>query len=205
MPRRRRTGLMRLAPTLLAVTLAGLAACSTVVSLTYTPTRAVVPGPPSSIAAVTARNATGREPYVLLTRPSMNGNRPIAYTHRPVADEVAAVFTRALQVRGMVAAAAPYQIRLTLHGLGGHTTFDAHILDGPLTDDASAHIGIDLAVTDQSGRVIYQDAVQDGRELDTPSEARDDGTLPALVQALLNSTVDRMLDNPAFRTAVQHH
>lgn len=82
---------MRLAPIPLAVTLVGLAACFTVVSLTYTPTRAVVPGPPSLLAAVTATDARGQEPYVLLSRSSMNGITPIAYTHRPVADEVAAV------------------------------------------------------------------------------------------------------------------
>jgi len=193
---------MRLAPTLLAVTLAGLAACSTVVSLIYTPTHAVVPGPPSSLTAVTATDVRGMEPYVLLDRPSMNGIVPIAYTHCLVADEVAAVFTKALQVRGMVAAAAPYRIRLTLHRLDGQTYFNAHILDGPVTDDAFANIGIDLAITDQSGRMIYQDAVKDARRLDTPSAARDDGTLPALVQALLSATADRMLDNPAFRTAI---
>ena len=196
---------MHLVPTLLAVTLAGLAACSTVVFLTYTPTRAVVPGPPSSLAAVTATDVRHEEPYVLLTRSNMLGNPPIAYTHRPVADEVAAVFTKALQIRGMMAAAAPYRIRLMLHRLDGYTYFDAHILDGPVTDNASANIGIDLTVTDQSGRTIYQDAVNDARELDTPSAARDDGTLPALVQALLSATVDRMLDNPAFHTAIQHH
>ena len=196
---------MRLAPILLAVTLAGLAACTPVVSLTYTPTHAVVPGPPSSIVAVTATDVRGVEPYVLLDRSNSLGNPPIAYTHRPVADEVAAVFTKALQARGMVAAAAPYRVRLTLHRIGGNTFFGAHIYDDPVTDDDDAYIGIDLAVTDQSGRTIYQDKVQDSRELKTPPAARNDGTLRALVQALLNATVDRMLDNPAFRTAVQHH
>ena len=199
LPRLWRSGL---ALTLLAVTLGGLAGCTTVVSLTYTPTRPVLRGPPASISGVTARDATVRQPYVLLDVPNMNGIRPIAYTRGLVADEVAAVFTTALQVRGMVAASAPHQIRLTMWSLGGHTSHDNHILDGPLTDAATAYIHLDLAVTDQSGRTIYKDTVEDGRELKTLARDRDDGRLPVLVQALLNTTVDRMLDNPAFRAAL---
>ncbi len=206
MPRRRKTGLMRLAPTLLAVTLAGLAACSTVVSLTYTPTHAVVPGPPSLLAAVSVMDVRGGgEPDVLLTRVGTMGIIPVAYTRRPVADEVAAVFTKALQVRGMVAAAAPYRMRLTLHTLDGETIFRGQIYDGPVTDDNTASVGIDLAVTDQSGRMIYQDVVENSRRVDIPTGSGDDGTLPTLVQALLNADVDLMLDNPAFRVAIQHH
>ena len=196
---------MRLASTLLAVTLSGLAACTPVVSLTYTPTRAIVPGPPSSVAVVTAEDRLHRGSHVLLAVPGPYGFRPIAETHRPVADEVAAVFTKALQTRGMIGDAAPHSISLTLYDLGGEMTHDSNGIDGPLTDMASASIWIDLAVTDQSGRTVFKDAVQDSRLIRTLSSARDDGRLPVLVVALLNATVDRMLDNPAFRTAIQHH
>ena len=199
------SGLMRLAPTLkLAVTLVGLAACSPVVSLTYTPTHAVVPGSPSLLAAVSVMDARGEEPDVLLSRPNSMGIIPVAYTHRPVADEVATLFTKALQMRGMVAAAAPYRVRLTLNRLGGNTFFNAHIYDDPETDDYSAEVGIDLAVTDQSGRIIYQDKVRDSRDLNVPAGTGGGGTLPSLLQALLNADVDELLDNPAFRTAIQH-
>ena len=163
--------------------MAGLAACSPVVSLIYTPPHAVVPGPPASLAAATATDARGMEPYVLQDRSTRNGNVPIAYTHRPVADEVATVFTKALQVRGMVAATAPYRIRLTVHRLNNQTFFSAHIYDNPATDDSDANVGIEPAVTDQSGRVIYQDAVQDSRGLVAPSDDRDDRRLPALMNA----------------------
>lgn len=137
--------------------------------------------------------------------PGPYGFRPIAETHRPVADEVAAVFTKALQTRGMMGAAAPHSILLTLYHLGGDMTHDSNALDGPLTDMASASIWIDLAVTDQSGRMIFKDTVQDSRLIRTLSSARDDDRLPVLVLALLNATVDRMLDNPAFRAAIQRH
>lgn len=68
---------MRLTPVLLALALAG---CTPVVSLAYTPTHAVVPGPPS-LAAVTATDMRiGSEPDVLLTRPGTMGIIPTAYT-----------------------------------------------------------------------------------------------------------------------------
>lgn len=196
---------MRLAVTLLAAASAGLAACTPVFPLTYAPTRPIVPGPPSSISVVTGEHRLRRNSHVLLDVPGQYGLRPIVETRRPVADEVAAVFTMALQARGMMGAAAPYAIRLTLYHLGGDMTHDSNGVDGPLTDLASASIWIDLAVTDQSGRVAYQDTVQDARYVRTLSTARDDGRHPVLVLALLNATVDRMLDNPALRAAIQQH
>lgn len=184
---------MRILPVILAIALLGLAACSSTGSLTYTPTVPVTPGPPSSMSAVTAVDRRDEKPNRFATVRGGYGNP--AYVRdapRPVSEEVAAVFTEALRTRGMLAALgnAPYRIQLTLHTFYGNQYLSRN-----------AYIDLDLIITDPSGRELYRDTVKDERsELEIFSISID--KLQALVQALLNATVDRMLDNPKLRAVL---
>lgn len=184
---------MRLSPAILAAALLGLAACSSTGSLTYAPTVPVTPGPPSSVSAVTATDRRDEKPNRFATVRGGYGNPAyVRDTPRPVAEEVAAVFTGALRARGMLAASgnAPYRIQLILRLFYGNQYFSRE-----------AHIDLDLVVTDLSGREVYKDTVKDKREEFELFSASID-KLQALVQALLNATVDRMLDNPRLRAVL---
>ncbi len=184
---------------------AGVAACTPAVSLIYTPGRPVAKGPAASIAAVTATDARTDGPNVIASKAGAYGIIPTLTTRRPVAEEVAAVFTKAVRSRGMFAAAAPYRIGLTITRLHGHTMFGAHILDGPVTDDHTATIGVSMDVRDQAGRVVYRSTAEDVRDRDTLAADEDDQALTGLLQTVVSAAADHLLDDPAFRTAIGPH
>lgn len=114
-------------------------------------------------------------------------------TAKPVKDEVADAFAAGLRARGLLGS-APFTLQLTIR------KFDADMIIG-----RTARIDLTMAVTDAAGRAVYQDAVAD-----TGSETKffetgvfaDIADLKALSQTVLNRTVDRMLDKPAFLAAI---
>ena len=184
---------MRLRPTVLALVLLGLAACQSVASLDYVPTVPIVAGPPASISAVTATDMRGDDPKHLATVRGGFGNPMYSRgTTQSVADEVASVFTKGLQARGMLStqANAPYRMQLVVR------TFDANKYI-----HRNAAIDLDLAVIDRAGRTVYKDSVKDERETFQFFDADIDG-LQKLAQDVLNAAVDRMLDNPKLRTVL---
>ena len=69
----------------------------------------------------------------------------------------------------------------------------------------TARIDLTMAVLDQPGRVVYQDNATDSQSdmkfFETGILANI-GDMQVLAQAVLDRTVDRMLDNPAFRAAI---
>jgi uncharacterized lipoprotein YajG len=175
-----------------------LCACSnTVASLHYTPhaTAAVAAAP--SISAVTAIDQRKEAPTRLATIMGGYGN-PLKTldTVKPVKDEIVDAFTEGLQVRGLLAlnGQAPFQIVLTVR------KFDADMIIG-----RTARIDLTMAVLDQAGHVVYQDNATDSQSdmkfFETGILANI-GDMQVLAQTALDRTVDRMLDNPAFRTAV---
>jgi len=175
-----------------------LCACSnTVASLHYTPhaTAAVAAAP--SISAVTAIDQRKEAPTRLATIMGGYGN-PLKTldTAKPVKDEIVDAFTEGLQVRGLLAlnGQAPFQIVLTVR------KFDADMIIG-----RTARIDLTMAVLDQAGRVVYQDNATDSQSdmkfFETGILANI-GDMQVLAQAVLDRTVDRMFDNPAFRAAV---
>ena len=184
---------MRAHPILLSLALLAFAACSSTGSLTYTPTGAVAPGPAAAVSGVTATDVRGEKPNRFATVRGGYGNPVyVRDTARPVSEEVAAAFTKALQARGMLGqpGQAPYSIQLTLRQLEGN-----HYFRG------AAYIDLDLVVSDRSGRTLYKDTVKDKREK-FDFFGLSIAELEALVQGLLNATVDRMLDNPNLRAVL---
>ena len=183
---------MLVRPTLLAIVLLSLVACSSTSSLDYTPTVSVAPGP-LAVSAVTASDMRNEKPNRLATVRGGYGNPVyVRDTARPVADEIAAVFTKALQARGMLTmpGQAPYRVQLIVRDLHGNQYVTRN-----------AYIDMDLIVADRSGRTIYRDTVKN-RSSEFTLFGMDVEDLQRLVQVLLNSTVDRMLDNPNFRAAL---
>jgi hypothetical protein len=176
----------------------GLAACSnTVNDLTYTPQVAVQPVATPTVASVTATDQRKEDPTRLATIMGGFGN-PLKTldTAKPVKDEVAAAFASGLKVRGLLApgAQAPYRIELVVR------KFDADMLIG-----RTARIDLSLSVLDSGGRAIYQDSATDSESemkfFETGVFA-DIADLQKLCEIVLNRTVDRMLDKPAFRATI---
>ena len=145
------------------------------------------------MSAVTAVDKRDEKPNRFATVRGGYGNPAyVRDTPRPVAEEVAAVFTEALRARGMLAASgnAPYRIQLVLRLFYGNQYLSRN-----------AYIDLDLIVTDPSGREIYKETVKDERsEFEMFSASID--KLQALVQALLDATADRMLDSPRLRAVL---
>jgi len=184
---------MRVVPNLLTIAALAVAACSSTGSLDYTPTVAVAPGPTASVSAVTASDIRNEKPNRLATVRGGYGNPfYVRDLGRPVADEVATVFTKGLQTRGMLAASgdAPYRIQLVIRTFYGNQYLSR-----------SAYIDMDLIVVDHAGRTVYQDAVNDKRDEFELFGASIE-SLQNLVQGLLNATVDRMLDHAKLRAAL---
>ncbi len=184
---------MRIHAFLLATALFGLAACSSTASLDYTPTVPIIAGPSTSISAITAIDQRDEKPNRLATVRGGFGNPfYVRDTVRPVAEEVAIVFTKALQARGMISSQGigPYRIQLVLR------TFDANKYINRV-----AGIDIDLLVIDQAGSTIYKDNVKTQSDKFVLFDA-DIDALQKLAVDLLNATADRMLDNPKFRAAI---
>jgi len=150
------TSSMRFYSIFVAFVLLGLASCSSTGSLDYAPTVAITAGPPASVASVTATDTRDEKPNRLATVRGGYGNPAyVRDTARPVAEEVASVFTKALQARGMLSsqANAPYRVQLVLR------TFYANKYIS-----RAAYIDIDFMVVDRSGRMVYKDTVKDERD-----------------------------------------
>jgi uncharacterized lipoprotein YajG len=116
-------------------------------------------------------------------------------TPKPVKDVVADAFNEGLQARGMLASSAtPYRIFVTLR------KFDADMIVG-----RTARIDLTMQVANQNGHIVFQrdvaDSVSDMKFFQTGVFASIDD-LRALSQTVLDRTVDRLLDDPSFRSAV---
>lgn len=181
-----------------------LAACSTTdASLSYRSTRyalgtASLPMPAPTVASVTPHDQRKESPRRLGTIMGGYGNPlKILNTVRPVGDEVAEVFRQALARRGLLAASgdAAYRITVVIRKFDS----DQYMGMGARTD-------MDMLVYDRAGQVVYQDTVQTSR-----SEARllqvgifsSIEDMQQMAQGVLDEAVDRLLDKPAFRAAVQ--
>jgi len=174
-----------------------LAACSnTQTPLYYTPTVAIVAVPTATVGAVTVTDQRQEAPTRLATIMGGFGN-PIKTldTSKPVKDEVADIFTEGLRRRGMLGnGGQPFRLALTVR------KFDADMIIG-----RTARINLTMAVLGADGRVVYEDAAVDEESdmkfFETGVFANIDD-LRVLCETVLNRTVDRMLDKPAFRQAV---
>jgi hypothetical protein len=188
---------MRRLPILVLALALGACTSNTVASLHYVPTAHVQAVSLPSISAVTATDQRKEAPARLATIMGGFGN-PLKTldTAKPVKDEVAAAFTEGLRVRGLLAPDGQASFRLALL----IRKFDADMLIG-----RTARIDMTMSVLDQAGRTVFEDSA-----IDSESDMKfmqtgifaDIADLQALSQKVLDRTVDRMLDNPAFRTAV---
>jgi len=177
----------------------GLAACSnTSTSMTYTPPANLTAAPNPVIASVAATDQRKEDPHRLATIMGGFGN-PLKTldTNLPVKDEVAKAFTDGLRARGLLQAsgAAPYRIQLLIR------KYDADMIMG-----STGRIDLDMTVIDQaSQQVIYTDSAKNERSdfhfFATGVFASMD-ELRGLAQAVLDATVDQMLDKPEFRAAL---
>jgi len=147
---------------------------------------------------VTATDQRKEEPTRLATIMGGFGN-PLKTldTAKPVKDEVATAFAAGLRARGLLAPSdqAPYRIELLVR------KFDADMIIG-----RTARIDLGLSVLDTSGRTVYQDSATDSESETKFFETgvfADIADLQKMCEIVLNRTVDRMLDKPAFRAAIQ--
>jgi uncharacterized lipoprotein YajG len=176
-----------------------LGACSNTVSdLTYAPTIAVQPSGTPTVASVAATDQRKEDPTRLATVMGAFGN-PLKTldTAKPVKDEVAGAFAAGLKARGLLAPSgqAPFRIAVVVR------KFDADMIIG-----RTARIDLGLSVLDASGRTVYQDSATDSQSETKFFESgvfADIADLQKLCEIVLNRTVDRMLDNPLFRAAIQ--
>jgi len=174
-----------------------LAACSNATSpLHYTPTVAIVTVPTATLGAVAVTDQRKEAPTRLATVMGGFGN-PIKTldTAKPVKDEVADAFTEGLRRRGMLGEGVqPFHLALTIR------KFDADMIIG-----RTARINLTMSVLAADGHVVYEDAVADEESdmkfFETGIMANIDD-LRVLCETVLNRTIDRMLDKPAFRQAV---
>ena len=78
--------------------------------------------------------------------------------------------------------------------------FDADMILG-----RTARIDMTMFVVDQDGRAVFQDSAVDSQsdfKFFQTGVFADIDDLQVLAETVLNRTVDRMLDNPAFRAAI---
>ena len=181
---------------MLALALSAGACGNTVSSLNYTPHGPVQAAATTSIAGVTAIDQRREAPTRLATIMGGFGN-PIKTldTAKPVSDEVADALAAGLRARGLLAnGQAPFRIALVVR------KFDADMIMG-----RTARIDLTMTVLDQTGRTVFQDTATD-KESDfkffQTGVFAEIGDLKILSQTVLDRTVDRMLDNPAFRAAL---
>ncbi|HTH97783.1 MAG TPA: YajG family lipoprotein [Stellaceae bacterium] len=175
-----------------------LAACSnSVSSLKYTPSTAIVPVAQSTISGVSAVDRRKEEPTRLATVMGGFGN-PLKTldTASPVSEEVAAAFAEGLRQRGMLAADghAPFRLVLTVHKM------DADMIIG-----RTARLDFTMDVVNAAGKTVYEDtavdSVSDEKFFQTGVFA-DINDLLVMSDTVLSRTIDRMLDKPAFRQAI---
>lgn len=191
--------------TIRAAAIVGLlhvAACvnTTEATLAYAPTgtAAVTMAPAAAIASVTSQDQRREAPQRLGT--VMGGyGQPIKIlnTTRPVGEEVAEVFRQALQRRGLLrqGVAAPYRINVIVRRFDS----DQYIGLGARSD-------MTMQVLDATGRVAYEDTATTSRSLVRFFQSGIFGSVDdmrALAESVLAEAVDKLLDNPAFRAAVQ--
>jgi uncharacterized lipoprotein YajG len=176
-----------------------LAACgNTVASLRYTPPAPLWTAATPSIGAVSATDQRKEAPMRLATIMGMYGN-PLKTldTAKSVKDEVADAFMAGLRARGLLTSSdqAPFHLDLLVR------KFDADMIVG-----RTARIDITMSLSDRAGRVIYQDSAIDSESdmkfLQTGVFA-DIGDLQVLAQTVLDRTVNKMLDKPDFRAALE--
>jgi hypothetical protein len=117
---------------------------------------------------------------------------------RPVKDEVSQAFADGLRARGLLEPEGhgPFRIELLIR------KYDADMIMG-----STARIDLDMSVVDEATqKVIYKDTVVDQRSdfhfFATGVFASID-ELQKLAQMVLDATVDRLLDSPGFRTAIE--
>jgi len=182
---------------ILVLTLALQACSNTVASLRYVPATPVRTVSVPSVGAVTATDQRKEAPTRLATIMGGFGN-PLKTldTAKPVKDEVADAFLEGLRGRGLLTSGgqARFHIALVLR------KFDADMIMG-----RTARIDITMSVLDQAGRVVFEDSATDSEsylQFFQTGIFADIDDLQTLSQTVLNRTVDRMLDNPAFRAAV---
>ena len=176
-----------LMPSLL--TCLALAACGSTGDIAYVATVPIVTATAPAIAAVTVKDIRDEKPNRLATVRGGYGNPAYVFdTSKPVSDEVASIFTKALQARNLLGPASPYRMQVTLRTFYG---------DKYLT--RRSFIDMDLTVLDATGAAVYKDT----GKYDISGEFHlFDGDIDPLVlqtQTLLDTTIDRMLDKPEFR------
>lgn len=172
---------------LICLCLLGVGGCSASGSLGYLVPPTVEQGPLASVSGVTVVDKRDEKPNRVATIRGGYGNPlKVLDTTTPVATEVAAVFTRALQTRGMLASSGPYRFLVTLDTLYGDQFMGRR-----------AEIKIEMIVLDQANRPIYSDSVSDGSYEFT---FFDNGIFAGIedlrktVEKLLSNSIDRMLD-----------
>ena len=173
------------------------AACSnTVASLTYDPPTPVQMAAVPRISAVVAVDQRKEAPNRIATIMGGFGN-PLKTldTAKPVKDEVADAFTAGLRVRGLLGGAnGPFLLSLTVR------KFDADMIMG-----RTARIDLTASVLDSAGRRVFEQVVTDSTsdfkffQTGVFAEISD---LQGMCQVVLDRTVDKVLDNPAFRAAL---
>jgi hypothetical protein len=177
--------------------LLALTGCNTVTSLSYRPSVPILRTATPVIASVAATDQRREAPTRLATIMGGFGN-PLKTldTAKPVKDEVAVAFVAGLRVRGLLAleGGAPYRITLVIR------KFDADMIMG-----RTARIDITMAVVNLQGVSVYEQGIAD--QLDDfkffqTGVMADIGDLQLLSETLLGRTVDRLLDDPAFRLAI---
>jgi len=176
----------------------GLGACgNTVSSLQYIPPGSIQTAASPSIGDVAATDQRKEEPRRLATVMGGFGN-PLKTldTAKPVKDEVADAFVQGLRARGLLAssAQAPFRLALVVR------KFDADMLVG-----RTARIDLTMSVVNQAGATVYEDSATDSESETKFFETgvfADIQDLRKLCEIVLNRTVDRLLDKPAFRATL---
>ena len=173
------------------------AGCSnTVSSLNYAPPTPVQQAAVPRIAAVVAVDQRKEAPNRIATIMGGFGN-PLKTldTAKPVKDEVADAFTAGLRARGLLSGSTgPYRLALTIR------KFDADMIIG-----RTARIDLTASVLDSAGHSVFEqsvvDSTSDYKFLQTGVFA-EIGDLQRMCETVLDRTVDKVLDNPAFRAAL---
>jgi hypothetical protein len=172
-----------------------LGACSNTISpLHYKPITLAQRASAPTITNVIATDQRSEAPKRLATIMGGFGN-PLKTldTAKPVKDEVTDAFTEGLRVRGLLAEAGPARLHIELT----IRKFDADMIIG-----RTARIDLTMSLVDQAGVVVFRDSAidkeSDMKFFETGIFA-DIGDLRILSETVLSRTIDRMLDNPAFR------
>jgi hypothetical protein len=182
-----------LAVVLAIITVAG---CSnTVSSLTYHSPPSVQAAIVPAVSGVGSVDQRKEAPHRIATIMGGFGN-PLKTldTTKPVKDEVAEAFMAGLRARHLSDTAAPYRLILTIR------KFDADMIMG-----STARIDLTAAVMDRTGHNVFDQTVVDSASdfaFFKTGMFADINDLQRLCQVVLDRTVDKVLDNPAFRQAL---